>query len=398
MEIEYNTNKDVHPEELNALAKTQGWEAGRPIAQNAEAIAGSVFVASARHEGRLVGILRLIGDGAYYLHIADLIVHPDFQRKGIGRELLERGLAYARAGGIGVDDNSGDFTLFANVSADVFYEKFGFKTAPNGMVLASSSQRMQHETAFDKSWLNARRMHKARKVQSPNAPNALIMAPMKAELDPLIEVFRENGSLGKELSSKTAAHSFQDLGVVVAMGGHGKAEFGARTQYMIDDCGPFDSVIIAGSAGALDNRLVLGDIVIGTETVEHDYKNRFSGNNPPPRHQNSGDLGKAIRTAAGEAHHFRAYSGPIASGDEDIVDETRARELSHSTGALCVAWEGAGGAKAARFSDIPFLEIRAITDAADAGTVESFRRHLPGAMRNIGKILYPWLSKRLSIQ
>ena len=36
---------------------------------------------------------RLIGDGMYYI-IADVVVHPTYQNKGIGREILQRLIAF----------------------------------------------------------------------------------------------------------------------------------------------------------------------------------------------------------------------------------------------------------------------------------------------------------------
>ena len=48
------------------------------------------------------------------------------------------------------------------------------------------------------------------------------------------------------------------------------------------------------------------------------------------------------------------------------------------TGALAVAWEGAGGARACHFSGIPFLEIRGITDSADSDAASDFRATLEG--------------------
>lgn len=159
MDIKYFNNKEILPEELHALADTQGWGDSRPIERNTRAIKGSIFIASARHGKRLIGILRLAGDSAYCLHIADFIVHPEYQRQGIGTKLLEMCLEYAKAEKIGIDDNMGEFTLFANVSADVFYEKLGFKLTPNGMVLVTSELRKRLEIEFDKNWKEARRSH-----------------------------------------------------------------------------------------------------------------------------------------------------------------------------------------------------------------------------------------------
>jgi len=56
------------------------------------------------------------------------------------------------------------------------------------------------------------------------------------------------------------------------------------------------------------------------------------------------------------------------------------------TGALAVAWEGAGGARACHFSGIPFLEIRGITDSADSDAASDFGANLEGAMRNVAAL------------
>ena len=62
---------------------------------------------------------------------------------------------------------------------------------------------------------------------------------------------------------------------------------------------------------------------------------------------------------------FKVHFGKVASGDEDIIERIRAQELNTLTGALAVAWEGAGGARASCFMGIPHLEIRGLTDIAD---------------------------------
>ncbi|MFQ5453436.1 MAG: GNAT family N-acetyltransferase [Candidatus Zixiibacteriota bacterium] len=157
MKIEYSTDKKIRPEELLVLAETQGWGNSRPAERNARAISGSIFIASARCNGQLIGILRLVGDGAYCLHIADFIVKPKYQKIGIGTKLLEMCLEYAKKVRIGIGDNIGEFTLFANISADKFYEKFGFLSAPNGMVLTSSEKRKGIETEFNRQLIKERK-------------------------------------------------------------------------------------------------------------------------------------------------------------------------------------------------------------------------------------------------
>ncbi len=157
MKIDYSTDKNIAPEEFFVLADTQGWGKDRPVDRNDQAIKGSIFIASARHKGRLVGLLRLVGDDAYCLYVADFIVRPEYQNMGIGTRLLEMSLEYAREHAIGVDDNIGEFTLFANIPADQFYEKHGFLSVHNGMVLASSEGKRRIEEDFNKRWLDEHR-------------------------------------------------------------------------------------------------------------------------------------------------------------------------------------------------------------------------------------------------
>lgn len=52
-----------------------------------------------------------------------------------------------------------------------------------------------------------------------------------------------------------------------------------------------------------------------------------------------------------------------------------------------VAWEGAGGARACKFSGVPFLEIRGITDAADHSAASDFEKNLEVAMYNIALLI-----------
>lgn len=62
--------------------------------------------------------------------------------------------------------------------------------------------------------------------------------------------------------------------------------------------------------------------------------------------------------------------------------------------ACAVAWEGAGGARAARFNQLPFLELRAITDTADHHAPDAFARNLSQAMMNLATLIMLWRDQR----
>jgi len=169
-----------------------------------------------------------------------------------------------------------------------------------------------------------------------------------------------------------------------ARGGLGKVEFGVRTQHLLDHY-EAPLVVCVGGAGALAETVVIGDVVVATETVEHDFKNRFTSR-PAPRFSATENVVDALRASpmnTGFATHF----GRIASGDEDVVHRERAEALREQTGAMAVAWEGAGGARAAAFSGVPFVEIRGITDHADPSASASYDNNLELAMSNVVSVL-----------
>jgi len=49
-------------------------------------------LAALNDEGKLVGILRAVGDGASILFIQDILVYPEYQHQGIGTKLLQLSL------------------------------------------------------------------------------------------------------------------------------------------------------------------------------------------------------------------------------------------------------------------------------------------------------------------
>ena len=157
MEIIYKTNDTVTAEEMQSLEESVGFGPHRNLQRNATALVGSLFVATARCDAQLVGMVRLVGDGAYILYIAGISVRPDFQRKGIGRKLMEMAVTFAKETKVGSGEDFGEFTLFANTGSDVFYEKLGFNLTPNGMVLTDTVFRRKHELEFQEEWKKKRK-------------------------------------------------------------------------------------------------------------------------------------------------------------------------------------------------------------------------------------------------
>ena len=184
-----------------------------------------------------------------------------------------------------------------------------------------------------------------------------------------------------------------DVGLTVVPGGLGKVQFAIQTQHVLDVSRTWDVVICAGAAGALVDGLAVGDVVVATETVEHDIHNHFG---PPllPRFSGAATIIEDLKGVFLPQNAFTVHFGPIASGDEDVVAVERQEELHRRTGALAVAWEGAGGARACQFSAVPFVEIRGVTDRANSSAAADFRANLATAMRHVATLIVTWLRER----
>ncbi len=177
--------------------------------------------------------------------------------------------------------------------------------------------------------------------------------------------------------------------IVVATGGLGKTQFGIQTLHHIHSVGSVSVVVCAGTSGGLASNLSSGDVVVATETVEHDFNNKNGMINLDlPRFPGSPALLDKLPAALErKSWRFAVHYGGVASGDEGIDSRARADELRASTDAIAVAWEGAGGARAARFANLPFLEIRGISDAAGPGAMDEFLRNIPATMASVASVV-----------
>lgn len=221
----------------------------------------------------------------------------------------------------------------------------------------------------------------------------LLVMPIQEEIDEFLRACVERGlDIDENDVGKLTTADIPSLSLTVAQGGLGKVQFAVQTQYLLDTGKNWGLVICAGAAGALVNDLSIGDVIVATQTIEHDIHNRF-GRPLLPRFQSAETIVDDLKRVQLSTNSVKIWFGPIASGDEDVVDANRRRELHQQTDALAVAWEGAGGARACKFSDVPFVEIRGITDGADFNAAESFRVNLEIAIKSVASLIIGWLAK-----
>ncbi|MGL4345253.1 MAG: 5'-methylthioadenosine/adenosylhomocysteine nucleosidase [Cellulosilyticaceae bacterium] len=182
--------------------------------------------------------------------------------------------------------------------------------------------------------------------------------------------------------------------VILVRCGIGKVNAAICTQILIDR---FDTnyIINTGVAGGLHPDVNIGDIVISSDTVQHDMDTTAFGDAKGviPRMDCSffaADemLVKAAQTAAealkGEQNIF---VGRIASGDQ-FVSSMKVKEDIYSTfTAYCAEMEGAAIAHACYLNHVPFVVIRAISDKADHSAEVNFDEFVNLAARNASRMI-----------
>lgn len=182
--------------------------------------------------------------------------------------------------------------------------------------------------------------------------------------------------------------------VVVVRCGIGKVNAAVCTQ-ILADLFEVEYVINTGVAGGLHPELNIGDIVVSSDTVEHDMDASAVGNprgEIPRMHKTYFEADeKLIDTAKKAAESLKGdhkvYVGRVASGDQ-FVCSVKVREDIYSTfTAYCAEMEGAAIAHTCFLNKIPFVIIRAISDKADQSADVSFEEFTDLASKNASRMI-----------
>ncbi len=126
MKIRYDS---VPPATLNVeiileLMKAAGiLNAGWTTERMTRALRGSALAICAWNGDRLIGFARVISDFAWISYLSHLAIHPEFQRRGVGKRLVE----------IVLQETSDETTLLVHSadSASGFYRSAGFEPYSN---------------------------------------------------------------------------------------------------------------------------------------------------------------------------------------------------------------------------------------------------------------------------
>lgn len=119
--IIFSERRDIAIEQILPIYESNGWSSAQKPQALHQALLNSHTLISAWDGERLVGLGNAISDGFLVVYYPHLLVHPDYQAKGIGQGIVER--LKQRY------DNLHMHMLVADSEAIAFYEKCGFTRA-----------------------------------------------------------------------------------------------------------------------------------------------------------------------------------------------------------------------------------------------------------------------------
>ncbi len=122
--------KEMSPsvDDYNRLRESVGWHT---VSEQRAGLAlgNSLYCVCAVDDDHVLGMGRVVGDGGIYFYLQDVLVAPEFQRRGLGRSIMNRLMAFIDAQ---APMRSGALVaLMTAPGIGDFYRQYGFKIVPS---------------------------------------------------------------------------------------------------------------------------------------------------------------------------------------------------------------------------------------------------------------------------
>lgn len=182
--------------------------------------------------------------------------------------------------------------------------------------------------------------------------------------------------------------------VVIVRSGIGKVNAAMCTQILIN-CFAANVIINTGVAGGIDPNVKIGDVVISTGAIHHDFNATAFGyqvgeipqmtTSQFPADQFLQNL--AYNQAQKILKDNQVHLGLIASGDQFVSSNQQKEAIINNFPASCVEMEGAAIAQVAYLNQIAYVIIRIMSDQADNSAPENFDEFMEEIIPLLNKIV-----------
>jgi adenosylhomocysteine/aminodeoxyfutalosine nucleosidase len=221
-----------------------------------------------------------------------------------------------------------------------------------------------------------------------------IIGAMQEEIEPLLEFVNEYETINYANNNFYKA-KFNEHTLVIVYSKIGKVNSTLTATTLIEKFG-VQKVIFSGVAGAIDENLKIGDLIVATKLVQHDVDITAFGH-PFGFIPESGDFVLAdeelnsIALEVAKKMNIKLFSGIVATGDQFIANDKKKNWIKETYNADALEMEGASVAYVCKSFDVPFCVLRAISDAADMDAGFNFDEFLKSSAVNSAKFVYKML-------
>lgn len=210
-----------------------------------------------------------------------------------------------------------------------------------------------------------------------------------AEETALIRKHLKNEKVEQVINLTFYQGNFENVTITLVQSGIGKVNSTIAATLLVErfNC---DMIINTGSAGAINDKLQVGDIVIADRLAYNDADSRVFGYDfgqipQMPKYYLTTELLRNTFVKAAENTNLQTTVGEIVSGDSFISsDETKKQIIKHFPNALVTEMEGAAIAQTAYQFDVPVIVIRSVSDTADGEAEKSFDEFIVEAGKSSG--------------
>lgn len=119
--MKYTVCKTFDIEQMCHLRKSVGWNELKTLMSKPSM--NNLFNIVCTENNKMIGFLSVVSNNVTDAYIQDVMVAPEFQRKGIGTELMNLAIAEIKTRGIYMIS-----VIYGEENLRPFYEKFGFYT------------------------------------------------------------------------------------------------------------------------------------------------------------------------------------------------------------------------------------------------------------------------------
>lgn len=220
-----------------------------------------------------------------------------------------------------------------------------------------------------------------------------IIAAMQEEMDAIKQIM-ENITEKKIYELIFIEGEINEKKCVLVQCGVGKVNSSRVTQILIDNF-DIEYIINVGSAGAANNELDIGDIVIGKTLVQHDFDITAFGHkkgyisNVGENMESDSKLIEKFEKLITEMDDkdYKIKIGTIASGDIFCTENEMKEKINKKFNADAIEMEGAAIAQVCYLDNIPFIIVRSISDSPNGKNNVTFEEYLELASKRCSVII-----------